>query len=185
MKQFLLVLALIQTMNSNMKYENLLGEQLFAAESIFNCTFRNLKLEFKNFEGIMYGCKDYNQQNYLGTSIRYVSIKTNQNQKIQSVSIKFYEAFNRHFFDLFVEKYGEPDSILIPDNIKIINDKNENDSTSSMFQKVRATEFDLREGTFEEKPLYIIWEKESYQIKAFLRHRQNMSEITFNLKEPN
>ncbi|MFC4634632.1 hypothetical protein ACFO3O_11975, partial [Dokdonia ponticola] len=50
-----------------------------------------------------------------------------------------------------------------------------------VIQHLAKNTFDLREGTFEEKPLWIVWEKEGYEIKAHLRHKNNRSEITFKL----
>jgi hypothetical protein len=84
---------------------------------------------------------------------------------------------------LLNEKYGEPDNIQIIKNKQIEGETIVKGDNGKIIERAAKSTFDLREGTFEENPLYIWWEKEDYHMKTFLRHKQNMSEIKFSFPE--
>jgi len=119
------------------------------------------------------------KKNYYGTQYSSISVLVDEDDKLRSITIHFREVISRKSYDLFVEDYGLPINILIVENRQIIS---EGTYTSDNFtQHLVERSFELREGEFEENPLYIIWKKEHFQIKAFLRHKQNISEITFSI----
>ncbi|TPV34696.1 hypothetical protein FJ651_03965 [Paucihalobacter ruber] len=72
---------------------------------------------------------------------------------------------------------------MVVEKRTVLSENSGEDEMYGFKQYLRKSELELREGTFEENPLYIIWNKEQYMIKALLRHNQNISEITFSLIE--
>ncbi|HXJ99793.1 MAG TPA: hypothetical protein VNJ50_13150, partial [Gelidibacter sp.] len=46
-------------------------------------------------------------------------------------------------------------------------------------QYLKKSFIETREGSFEEHPLYMIWDKEHYQINILLKSHTNTSEIIF------
>jgi len=118
---------------------------------------------------------------YFGLVSRFISVQSNESNAVKSISIHFREVINRKFYERFLEKYGEPDNIHVISKRTVISEgQYEKDDFSAYLTK---SEIDFREGTFDKKPLFIIWNKDGYQIKAFLRHQQNISEITFSLQD--
>ncbi|GAB1858750.1 hypothetical protein MHTCC0001_35900 [Flavobacteriaceae bacterium MHTCC 0001] len=109
-----------------------------------------------------------------------MSSTTNEKETIRSISILFSKVISRQFYDKFIENYGEPNHTYIIENRKEIIEEPEEENDFA--RNAKKFEGDLREGSFDENPLYIIWEKENYTIRAFLRHEQNISEITFKVK---
>lgn len=154
------------------EFDQLLGKHISVANEFCNCTFEN-----NNLEGEIYVSQYFNRE-YHGISFSFITIVINEKDIIQSVTIHFQEIINRQFYDSFIQDYGTPDNILIIDNKQIISETISKDEKEAITQNLKKSNLELREGTFEENPLYIIWKKEGYKISAFLR-QQNMSEITF------
>ncbi|WP_418639611.1 hypothetical protein [Winogradskyella sp.] len=158
-------------------FENLLGKHILTVEEKIGKNFENT-LSDKNFYYIQ---NELIKKELYAMPYNCLTILTNENDTVQSISVHFREVINRQFYDSFNKDYGKPNSILVIENRKTISKTITKDKNGNIIQSLRKGEFDLREGNFEEKPLYIIWKKEDYQIKAFLRHKQNMSELTFSL----
>ena len=81
-----------------------------------------------------------------------------------------------------VAQYGAPDHIWVATNTSMISETIE-DSNPEFKQRLTKSEQDLREGTFEEKPLVIIWNKGDFEIKVLFRYEQNQSKITYRSLE--
>ena len=175
--KFLLCLVLFTysfTMHFN-EFENLLGKHISVTEKAIGNDFDN-----KLFGDEFYYIEDeFIKKDFYGMSYNCVSITTNEKDIVQSISVHFRKVIPREFYDSFIKKYGEPNNIQIIENRQVISEGMNKDPNFKAYLK--KSTFDLREGTFEEKPLYIIWKKEQFQIKAFLRHKQNISEITFRI----
>ena len=105
---------------------------------------------------------------------------TNQQDVVESVTVYFRKIIDHSFYNSFVGNYGAPNSIQVIENRRRTSETLIKDETGKTTQTLTKNIFDLREGTFEENPLHIIWEKDDYQIKVFLRHEQSVSEITFS-----
>ena len=153
------------------EFENLLGKHFSFTKEVFGIDFKSTN----------YGTKFYTNSEYLNTEFygipyNFITITVNKEDIVQSITVHFQEVINRQFYDLFIKKYGEPNSIQVIENKKIESKT----LGEGFFQHLTKSSFDLREGTFEEDPLYIIWEKEHFQVKAFLRHKNSISEIIFS-----
>lgn len=165
----------------HIKFEKLLGKNLSITKEILDVDLKRItspKLKIK-----LYGSKNYIEEDYYGIPYKHLSLTTDENDTTETITVHFFEVINRKFYDSFMGTYGKPDSILVMHNPKNISKQTVTDTINNLTQEIVKREFDLREGTFEEKPLYIIWEKDNYQVKAFLRHKQNISEIIFSVKK--
>ncbi|WP_452603055.1 hypothetical protein [Pontimicrobium sp. MEBiC06410] len=177
-----LVLFLALNMNNQsmnyIEFEKLLGQHTLVVEKAIGSDFDNtLYGEDSYFIKDEHVIKDF-----YGMSYNFISVVKTENDTLHSITIHFRDVINRQFFDTFNEKYGEPDNIQIIENRKVIS-RSTGKEKDIFHQKLTKSTFDLREGTFEEKPLFIIWKKENYHIRAFLRHKQNISEIRFGYPE--
>ncbi|WP_299557189.1 hypothetical protein [Seonamhaeicola sp.] len=172
----------------NIKFENLLGKHISVAEATIENDFSETNYKIHNTEVKFYSnaeyllkLLDYEIKDYFSMPYINLFIETDKNDTIISINVHFQKLINRQFYNAFNKTYGEPSSILVIKKRNVISEGVENDDIHGFNQYLRKSELELREGTFEEGPLYIIWEKENYQIKALLR-QQNMSEITFKSK---
>lgn len=159
-------------MNEAINFELLIGKPLLDAEQIIGCGFKSDPIGNK-----FYINKEFFNKSLYGISYNFVTIQTNKTDNIESVTVHLSEIMNSQFYNSFIQKYGEPISVLVVENRKKVSETKLKDD--EITQHLKKNTFDLREGNFEEKPLYIIWKKENYQIKAFLRHKQGITEITF------
>lgn len=184
MKSFF-ILLLILALNQNnyfadhMEFEKLLGKHVSVFEETIGDDFEN-KLFGNSF---YYISDEFNKKYYSDMQYHNLTISTNQNHIVESISIHFPKVIDRQFYDSFIEKYGEPNKTQVIDKRHVINEGSYTTGELKI-QKLSKSELEMREGTFDEKPLFIIWEKEHFYIQAFLRHKQNISEITFSLDSP-
>lgn len=118
---------------------------------------------------------------YHNNDIYTIFITTDENDKINQLKINLLALINESFFNVLVDQYGKPDNILIID--KVISNSGENlNPKSSYEQYVQKRAFKTREGNFQEKPIYIIWNKDDFQITFLMKYKQNTTEITFKKK---
>lgn len=162
----------------NIKFDDVLGKHLSVAEKILDTNFKSNSFKRNDFKIKFHSNINPLFRDFYGMKYDFVTILTDEEDVIKSVTIHFSKIIDREFYDLFNKDYGSPKHIQVIENRKIISEiKGE-----GFFHNIKKSTFDLREGTFEENPIYIIWEKDRCLIKAFLR-QQNMSEITFSLTE--
>lgn len=165
------------------KFEDLLGKHISVAEDILGNEFDEI-IDINNFKNKRYSIKskldDYALEirNFFGINYRYIFIETDKNDIIESITIYFEKLIDRQFYDMFNKVYGRPTSILIIDKRTVISESWGKEDTYGFNQHLRKSELELREGTFDEGPLYIIWRKDSYEVKALIG-QQNLSQITF------
>ncbi len=177
------LLVLVLNLNpysvDNIEFEKLLRKHISIVEEIIGDDFENT-LSRKSFYFIS---DEFVKKKFLNMSYNCLDINTNKNDIVASISIHFSEVIDRQFYNTFVEKYGTPDQIYVRSNVKVISEEvyTSDDDFSSNLKK---REGDLIEGTFDEKPLFMIWEKDDFYIQAFLRHEQNICEILFSLESP-
>ncbi|MEB3344985.1 hypothetical protein U6A24_05915 [Aquimarina gracilis] len=161
------------------EFEELLGTHISTFETTIGNEFEN-KLFGETF---YYTVDEFVKKDFFNIKYNIMTISKNEDNMVRSISIHFREIINKQFYDLFVEKYGEPDHTYVMSNMKVVSEglyKSDDGFSSNL----RKREGDLVEGTFDDKPLAIIWEKDGYYIQAFLRHEQNISEIMFSLDSP-
>lgn len=184
-KKWMKILLLILIFSSNsyltnyMEFEKLLGKSFPVVEKAIGGSFR--ESSYKSNRYLIYSNGEYFNSNFFGMSSNHLTLLTNKEGTVESISIHFRKVIDRQFYDLFIEKYGKPDHVQIVENRQLESESITKDETGKVIETLRKSTFDLREGTFEEKPLYIIWKKEGFQIKAFLRHEQKISEVTFSV----
>ena len=78
-----------------------------------------------------------------------------------------------------VKVYNKPNNILV---IEASETTSEGFLEGKSFnQKLRKNNIQLREGKFDENPLFIVWTKEDYEVKFFFRYNNNSSEVTYRL----
>ena len=165
-----------------LEFETLLGKHLSFAKEFTNNDFKSNNFKSNNFEVKFYSNKDYTIKDFYGMSYNYITIMTNEKDTVQSITVHFRKIITRQFYDSIIKKYGEPNNIQVIENRQTESESTIKDDNGKIVERLSKSSFDLREGSFDESPLYIIWKKETFNIKVFLRHEQNMSEITFSIK---
>lgn len=172
-----IVLTLLFFINmSDYNFEKFIGKEIPEVSNILNCVFEN-NLINKNF---YYTEKPIEESFYYGIKYNVVSLTTDNDSFINSITIHFKEVINSDFYNLFIDDYGIPDSIKVVKSKKTIEIVEQNKNSSKSFnQKLKSSVLNTEEGKFEDKPLYISWKKQNYSIKILMRHEQNISDITF------
>ncbi|WP_346880773.1 hypothetical protein [uncultured Algibacter sp.] len=165
-------------MINHIKFEELLGKHVSKFEDSIGIDFENTLFQ-KSF---YYISDEFTKKHFYGMEYNMVDIITNEDQKVQSISVLFRKVIDSQFYNAFIVNYGEPDHIQVVLNKKEIKEDYPKENNNDFTRNAKKYEIELKEGSFNEKPLYIIWKKDNYEIKAFLRHKQNMSEITFSIK---
>ncbi|WP_452600771.1 hypothetical protein [Pontimicrobium sp. MEBiC06410] len=167
---------------NKIEFEKLLGESISVFEKTIGNDFKkNPAMDFNSIEVEFYSLKDWNiTKDLYGMPYRSLQVKKDKNNKIETIYISFNSIISRDFFDLFNAQYGKPNSIQIIAKRTLEQEsinKNENGEIRSNSKKYSL---DLKEGSFDEKPLYITWKKDDYEIKALLIHKEGRSKIIFS-----
>lgn len=158
------------------EYETLLGKHSSIVKEVIGNDFDN-KLFDKNF----YYLKNENlKKNLHGINYNTISISSDKNEIIESVTVHFSSIINKEFYEKLNQIYGLPKEIKVISKREIVSESNDNDTFFS--QNMRKSNIELQNGSFEENPLYIIWNKDNFEIIIFTRHNIGISEITFKVK---
>ena len=161
-------------------FEQFIKKDISVIENIIELNFELKNSDINNSNIKFYTAHNFEDHDFYTFPSRYISVTTEDDYKtVKSITILFQGVINRSFYDAFTAQYGKPDHILIAENRQLTEEGTIKNDTGKW--EAKKYTIDLREGTFEENPLYIVWKKEDYQIKAYLRPEQNMSEITFSL----
>ena len=161
----------------NIEFEKLLGEPILIFEKALNNDFEK-SVNIKDLYQIK---EDSALKNFYGTSYKAITIQKGESDEVRAITLIFNEVLSRQFYDSFNAQYGKPNNIQIKGDEKIISDSGSLAKEKTPFgQKLIKRTYDLKEGAFEDNPLFIIWKKENYIIKAFFGYEQNMSTITFS-----
>lgn len=156
------------------EFQGLIGKHISTVDHILANEFDN-----KLFGENIYYTRSGNIKKYYGMPYNILSIKTNKQNIVESVTIHINEVINKSFYDLFILDYGKPNTIQIIDNLGI---KNESFNFKNGFiQHLKKGDFKTKEGKFEENPLFILWKNNTFQIKIFFKHQENKSEIIFSV----
>lgn len=172
MKILILILTLFIKDIDTVKFENLIGEKLSKINLIMDTNFKNDLSSNKN----LYFASFNSYKEYYGMSYNMISTTVDKNNTITSLTIHFKSVINRNFFDLFNTDYN------IPDKIYITGDKTITSDDKYGNHHLVQGELEIREGTFDEKPLLIFWNKKKYQIKVLNREGfLQTSDLTYRL----
>ena len=162
-----------------MKFKTLLGKSFAFAASCIGEEFINEP--FQN--GTYFLEKDSSYKSFYDSKYNCLSIHKKEGREIvNSITVHLLEVLNFKTFNSLVAQYGAPDHIWVATNTSMISETI-NDSNPEFKQRLTKSEHDLREGTFEEKPLVIIWNKGDFEIKVLFRYEQNQSKITYRSLE--
>ena len=177
MNQMNLLLSLILITNyyfmDYKKFENLLGKHISVATEVIGNDFEN-KLFGNNF----YYTDNFINKDFYNMSYNSLTILIDEEDIIQSITVHISEVVNREFYNPFTVNYGYPDTMHIAESKKVISE--DNLYSKSLSQNLKKVKVELREGKFDENPLFIVWKKEDYEIKILIRKEQNTSDITFS-----
>lgn len=159
----------------NYNFESLLGTPVSNVTNFIGDDFEN-KLFQKNFYYTKYK-DEVIYKKFYGMSFNCVSLQTDEKEIIEAITVHFSSVTNRAFYDQMIATYGTPNQIKIIDKRVEISRSKSTDDTFN--QEMSQGIIELREGTYEENPLYIIWEKENYTITIFSRYKNGISEVIF------
>ena len=161
-----------------MKFETLLGNSIAFAASCIGEEFINKP--FQN--GTYFLEKDSSYKLFYDSRYNCLSIHKDDREVVHSITVHLLEVLNFKTFNSLVAQYGAPDHIWVATKTTLISETSD-DSNPEFKQRLTKSEHDLREGTFEEKPLVIIWNKKDFEIKVIFRYEQNQSKITYRSLE--
>ncbi len=107
---------------------------------------------------------------FFGRTYHYLKVNTNKNDTIQKFTLGIPGTINRPMYDQMVAKYGVPDEMTKKDK-EIIG------KPSTSANRITAIEstFTLKVCTFEEDPLFIVWNKEDFIIKIRCNQDKRMN----------
>ncbi|MFC4636668.1 hypothetical protein ACFO3O_22375, partial [Dokdonia ponticola] len=148
------------------EFENLLDKDLSITKDFTGSDFRDSSFKGGIIEGKFYSSKDHTIKDFFGMPYNHITVLTTETDIVQSITIHFIGMIDRTFYDAFNGTYGEPNHIQIIENRQLESETFIRGENGKVIQHLAKNTFDLREGTFEEKPLWIVWEKEGYEIKA-------------------
>lgn len=149
------------------EFKSLIGGNIFDTYKLTEEGF-NLDSESNNLYFMASGRYKY----FYDMPAYYISV-SQENATVDSITFYFKGIIDSSFYNAFVNEFGIPDTIQIVDNIKVIS---EEENTG---QYLKKSFIETRDGSFEENPLYMIWNKEGYQINIFIKNSSNTSEIIF------
>ena len=161
-----------------MKFETLLGKSFAFAASCIGDEFTDDPF----LNGSYYLVDEMSYKSFHGSKYNCLSIHENDRKVVHSITVHLLEVLNFESFNLMVTQYGAPDHIWVATKTTLISETID-DSNPEFKQRLTKSEHDLREGTFEEKPLVIIWNKGDFEIKVLFRYEQNQSKITYRSLE--
>ena len=154
-------------------FEGLLGKNVSEVK-VFSKELR------QSTPNMYYGVSDVFHYFY-GKPYNHVVFYVNDNSIIESINISMLELIDKDFYTSFTKDFGEPKSIQVVDTSKVLSKKTTIDDGIST-KRVQKNFITTRNGTFDDKPLYMIWEKENFHIKILMEYSNNRSNI--NIKIP-
>jgi hypothetical protein len=165
----------------HIKFEDFLGRNISDFTILFDVDFRRNTFNKNDFIFTFHSNINYINEPFYDIFYNHITITTDENNIIKTITLHFREVINREFYNSLNYEYGEPNAIQIISNRKLESKTIIKDEHGKTIETLKKNTFDLREGSFEEKPLFILWEKESFQLKALLKHNQSRSQMTFSI----
>lgn len=115
---------------------------------------------------------------FYGKTYNNLTITTDDQDIIKDITIYINGIIDKVFYDTFNNNYDLPSDIRVVDTVKFIS---ESEAKEGLGAYVKNEILFTKKGEFEDKPIVLIWNKNNYQIRFFLRYDINISEIKFNL----
>lgn len=113
-----------------------------------------------------------------GMSYNKLEVVLDDNEKIKELYTAFPEIIGRFFYDNMITHYGLPNTILGHD--KILNEsKRDNIYISGFYQNLSKRSYSLKEVSFGEKPIIIIWKRQNFDIKMMFYYKENATQLAF------
>ncbi|MCB0747380.1 MAG: hypothetical protein KDC90_07940 [Ignavibacteriae bacterium] len=168
---FVFLLLLITQNEMNERYELFLGQKISDLEIKLGTSDYN-----KTDERYSYFFFD-DQLPYYNNYANAMFVRVDDKERIKSIDIKLTKLINDVLYNELIKQYGNPNSILVVDEIISLG-TSVNDTTGATMKK---NFLKTKEGSFEEQPLHIIWNKDSFKIEVLMKYEQNLSEITFSV----
>lgn len=171
----ILTIVIIQFTMTQERFEDYLGKRI-----------EDIKFEKSNYR-VHYDDNKYSYffvipTPFYNNAIYASFLKFNEKKIITSVKINLISLVDKSTYAELVKLYGEPNHILVPDRLLYDSNMNYN---SSLGQTTRKKVIKTREGTFEEKPIFIIWKKRNFEIQVLMKYSKNVSEISFTKLDNN
>ena len=110
---------------------------------------------------------------FFSKPVKISVVSTDSNKNIETVSTDFKEVMDSEFYQLLVEKYGIPNSVL---KSKVI--VNEESKILPDGVNVKSKSGTLEECKFEDHPLFIRWDKPKFRMIFTLQYELNRTELT-------
>lgn len=119
-----------------------------------------------------------NEASIFGANSRTKIITTDLGGTVQEIAYGFDFKVKKDFYELMVETYGEPTKMFKHGSIdKTIHDRVISDGYYAVEE--RSTSIDC---SFDENPIFIIWQLSNFSISIALPPNQNTSLITYSGK---
>ena len=115
-------------------------------------------------------------RDFCGMLYNHVSIFCSEHDIISLVSISFREIVNRSSFDGMIEKYGEPNAIVVED---ILMKESKSENIGDFNQSLAKREYSMKSVKFGENPTWIFWQKKDFQINIHLQYEYKTTRIMF------
>jgi hypothetical protein len=163
----------MKTQNS---FEYFINKDIQEVSTFFDC-----KLQSNLLNKNLYDINLKEKRTFYNFTYQFVTIITDEKDKLTSFSIKFQNTIDGVFYNFFVIDYGKPNKTLIEKGRKLFSEsKSKIDESNTFHQELKQYTSILEEANFDDNPKYIFWDKESYQIKISIFYEWNSSEITFS-----
>ena len=163
---------------SFIEYQDLIGKNISVIHQVLGNDF-----EYDSSNHNLYFKADESYKYFYGMPCSYIII-SNKNYVVDSITFYFNEIISKTFYDSFVRDFGRPNTIQVVEKTEIL-DSGVNDEDQRFAQYLEKRFLTTREGSFEEKPIYMIWKNKKFQIKILQRYSQNITEIVFRVPSEN
>jgi hypothetical protein len=115
---------------------------------------------------------------YFNNSINHLYFLVDDQDIIIEIYIYLNVLIDKKFYQTFIKLYGQATELLVNDGI--IYDRKPVRIRNSTIKK---TAYEVRNGKFEENPVFIKWNKAGYEVKIVMKYDKNVSEILFRRTE--
>lgn len=113
-------------------------------------------------------------------SFNRLQIIFDDNQIIHELSTAFPVIVDTFFYNKMITHYGYPNTIQVIDKINEAKESENNIKNKDDFHQILKKHFiTTKEGKFEDKPFWVLWKKENYDIKLMFYYKQNATQLTF------
>lgn len=160
------------TSDKNESFESFLSNHISIVYNVFGNNFQKM-----NFGNDIHYTFSFLTKNYYEQSYKQLTIITDKKEIIKEIIIRFYPIIDLLFYNHLIINYGKPSSIKIFDSFESNNKSETEDKSFKQNLKMRIIK--TKEGSFEENPLSIVWNKEKYQIHLLFRREYNVSDLIF------